>query len=160
LYRPADGAEVKGKKITDDNSLWIRIGVCDPRQGNAIIVIVGVVSPKIAPLSLIQDTAVKFPCGRVESINRLCMGGHQTCTEYKEAENYRECFHNHTRARLTSRAQARGTKRHEPRSGTGTAIPRCLQRFVRRIATHIFAANSSRLKAQECTKHTNARQSA
>src|SRR2546426_8248262 len=33
--------------------------------------------------------------------------------------------------RLTSRAQARGTKRREPRSGTEDAIPRCLQRFVR-----------------------------
>src|ERR1017187_778379 len=45
--------------------------------------------------------------------------------------------------RLTSRAQARGTNQREPRkgawphgairsrSGTGTAIPRCLQRFVR-----------------------------
>ena len=32
---------------------------------------------------------------------------------------------------LTSRAQARGTNQREPRSGTGTAIPRCLQRFVR-----------------------------
>ena len=32
---------------------------------------------------------------------------------------------------LTSRAQARGTKNREPRSGTGPAIPRCLQRFVR-----------------------------
>src|SRR5208282_5358595 len=31
--------------------------------------------------------------------------------------------------RPTSRAQARGTKNREPRSGTGTAIPRCLQRF-------------------------------
>ena len=44
------------------------------------------------------------------------------------------------RVRLTSRAQARGTKMREPRSGTGlsrqsvasaeAAIPRCLQRFV------------------------------
>src|ERR1035441_9089716 len=43
---------------------------------------------------------------------------------------------------LTSRAQARGTNQREPRSGTGlscialatreAAIPRCLQRFVRR----------------------------
>ena len=32
---------------------------------------------------------------------------------------------------LTSRAQARGTNQREPRSGTGSAIPRCLQRFVR-----------------------------
>jgi hypothetical protein len=32
---------------------------------------------------------------------------------------------------LTSRAQARGTNQREPRSGTGDAIPRCLQRFVR-----------------------------
>ena len=32
---------------------------------------------------------------------------------------------------LTSRAQARGTNQREPRSGTGPAIPRCLQRFVR-----------------------------
>src|ERR1035441_9202453 len=32
---------------------------------------------------------------------------------------------------LTSRTQARGTKGREPRSGTGTAITRCLQRFVR-----------------------------
>src|SRR5208283_55302 len=30
---------------------------------------------------------------------------------------------------LTSRAQARGTNQREPRSGTGPAIPRCLQRF-------------------------------
>ncbi len=34
--------------------------------------------------------------------------------------------------RLTSRAQARGTNQRQPRSGTGPAIPRCLQRFVRR----------------------------
>src|ERR1039458_1069631 len=33
--------------------------------------------------------------------------------------------------RLTFRAQARGTNQREPRSGTGPAIPRCLQRFVR-----------------------------
>src|SRR5208282_529265 len=32
-------------------------------------------------------------------------------------------------SRLTSRAQARGTKGREPRSGTESAIPRCLQRF-------------------------------
>jgi hypothetical protein len=38
-------------------------------------------------------------------------------------------------SRLTSRAQARGTNQREPRSGTGTAIPRCLQRFVSR---HFF----------------------
>ena len=37
---------------------------------------------------------------------------------------------------LTSRAQARGTNQREPRSGTGDAIPRCLQRFVR----HHFAS--------------------
>src|SRR5205814_7004992 len=30
---------------------------------------------------------------------------------------------------LTTRAQARGTNQREPRSGTETAIPRCLQRF-------------------------------
>src|SRR6266480_655102 len=32
--------------------------------------------------------------------------------------------------RLTSRAQARGTNQREPRSGTESAIPRCLQRIV------------------------------
>jgi integrase len=32
---------------------------------------------------------------------------------------------------LTSRAQARGTNQREPRSGTESANPRCLQRFVR-----------------------------
>ncbi len=39
---------------------------------------------------------------------------------------------------LTSRAQARGTNQREPRSGTGTAIPRCLQRFVSRHNFHHF----------------------
>jgi hypothetical protein len=34
----------------------------------------------------------------------------------------------HVACHLTSRAQARGTKGREPRSGTGPAIPRCLQR--------------------------------
>jgi hypothetical protein len=33
--------------------------------------------------------------------------------------------------RLTSRAQARGTNQRQPRSGTGPAIPRCLERFIR-----------------------------
>ena len=37
---------------------------------------------------------------------------------------------------LTSRAQARGTNQREPRSGTGRAIPRCLQRFVRPRRCH------------------------
>jgi hypothetical protein len=39
-------------------------------------------------------------------------------------------FHG-ARVCLTSRAQARGTRMREPRSGTESAIPRCLQRFVR-----------------------------
>jgi hypothetical protein len=39
---------------------------------------------------------------------------------------------------LTSRAQARGTNQREPRSGTGDAIPRCLQRFVRPHRHHCF----------------------
>ena len=43
------------------------------------------------------------------------------------------------RSRLTFRAQARGTKTREPRSGTGDAITRCLQRFVRRTKSHGLA---------------------
>jgi hypothetical protein len=38
---------------------------------------------------------------------------------------------------VTSRAQARGAKGREPRSGTGCAIPRCLQRFVRPRRSHL-----------------------
>src|ERR1017187_5552610 len=38
---------------------------------------------------------------------------------------------NHSLSRLTSRAQARGTDDVLRESGTGPAIPRCLQRFVR-----------------------------
>ena len=38
---------------------------------------------------------------------------------------------------LTTRDQARGTKWREPRSGTESAIPRCLQRFVRPRLVHI-----------------------
>src|ERR1039458_10175576 len=38
---------------------------------------------------------------------------------------------------LTSRAQARGADDSLRDSGTGDAIPRCLQRFVRRGAHHV-----------------------
>src|ERR1043166_3135795 len=41
--------------------------------------------------------------------------------------------------RLTSRAQARGVKTREPRSGTERTIPRWLQRFVRRHHTFLFS---------------------
>ncbi len=44
--------------------------------------------------------------------------------------------------RLTIRAQARGTNQREPRSGTGCAIPRCLQRFVRPRGFHLNASNN------------------
>ena len=75
----------------------------------------------------------------------------------------------HAQSRLTSRAQAQpsgGTlngmmtiKFHKSIS-TGKTSGCCLQRFVRRIATHICAASSSPQKAQACTKHTSDRQSA
>src|ERR1019366_5101681 len=42
-----------------------------------------------------------------------------------QSEHDENSFHG-----LTSRAQARGTNQREPRSGTESAIPRCLQRFV------------------------------
>ena len=67
-------------------------------------------------------------------------------------------FHaNSKRICLTSRAQARGTKQREPRSGTGTAIPRCLQRFVRWMVLHfwqLWRGGDTRLNmsAQKLTK--------
>ena len=42
-------------------------------------------------------------------------------------------YHGHGQKRLSSKALAGGTKCREPRSGTGDAIPRCLQRFARFI---------------------------
>ena len=42
---------------------------------------------------------------------------------------------------LTIKAQARGINQHEPRSGPGPAIPRCLQRIVRH---HFTGAGSSK----------------
>ena len=48
------------------------------------------------------------------------------------AENPMRCSHNRRRGNcLTSRAQARGADDVVRESGTGDAIPRCLQRFVR-----------------------------
>jgi len=43
---------------------------------------------------------------------------------------------------LTSKAQARGTCQREPRSGTESAIPRCLQRIVR--PQHVSSSVSTR----------------
>src|ERR1022692_4847844 len=51
-------------------------------------------------------------------------------------------FLHDVRSGLTSRAQARGANQHEPRSGTGTAIPRCLQRFVR-PCRHLLSVSCS-----------------
>jgi hypothetical protein len=60
------------------------------------------------------------------------------------------------RSSLTAKAQARGTNQREPRSGTGPAIPRCLQRIVRRHGHFlIFAmpvsAYSSYARPASCT---------
>ena len=57
------------------------------------------------------------------------------------------------RSGLTSRAQARGTNWYEPRSGTGTAIPRCLQRFVRPQNRHNSICSISRISGSHENHH-------
>ena len=56
------------------------------------------------------------------------------------------------RCRLTSRAQARGADDVLRDSGTGRAIPRCLQRFVRPLGSHV---NHSRSTLAICNADTS-----
>ena len=58
------------------------------------------------------------------------------------------------RSRLTFRAQARGTKTREPRSGTEAAIPRCLQRLVRHQARFFKLHNPKMLNARAMITQT------
>jgi hypothetical protein len=85
---------------------------------------------------------------------------HHAKINARKNSNWRRFLHNAPR-RLTSRAQARGIKMREPRSGTECAIPRrlaiyrsCLQRFVR-LGMRAHFGNLLRLSIQKA-KTTNA----
>jgi len=69
-----------------------------------------------------------------------------TCKYRPNYLDYFQCLHG-ARSGLTSRAQARGTNQRKPRSGTGTAIPRCLQRFVRLFFHHLILVTISPISA-------------